>query len=469
MNSTDSSPEDSMKPKSIVGLNFRQIVDSLETQENIKEGNFYFVQDEFPNPVEKEIITITSRIKKLLNKLASRSFIVRFIIEVSIYIYKRFRLLFVLGSAGSEVFSNQLEVMKKFMIRKMFWGRGNLFRFSLQMLGALVLVVVLLAGGYRNGVVDAGFEFVEDPINYQHQLDMLVQNSSTKTNVSDNDYGRIEPEIYIVKGGDTLSSIASNMEINLETLLWANDMSSNSVIKPGMELNVPLADGVLIKVKKGDTVESLAKEYNTHAQAIIEWNWLDRPFILTSDQELFLPGGILPVEEQPSTVAAAPVYTGQVPKLPENNSPVTPTNNLGRFLGWPVAGGGSLSQCYSGWHNGIDIYSSAMPTLVSAAPGVVTFAGCQSGNCPPPGSSVGGSGLAWAVIIDHQNGYSTIYGHMHKITVSKGQKVAAGTPIGQMGQTGLAFGIHVHFMLTKTGSSVHINPAPYMSTHICGY
>lgn len=466
----ESANDSQTKVKSIVGLNFRQIVDSLDEQVNLQEGsNLYLVEDAFSSEIEKDSISLFNKIKRFFSKLAYKFLLVRFFVDISKYINSRVRVIAVLVSVLYEVIAKQFELVKKFMIRKMFWGRGNLFRFSLQLLGVFILVVVLIAGGYRNGVVDAGFEFVEDsPLDYSHQVDLIVQNSSTKTVIDQSDIGRIESVEYVVKGGDSPSSIAALYEIKVETLLWANDMTLGSIIKPGMTLKIPPADGIVVKVKKGDTLASLSAYYKSNEQAIADANWLDAPFDLSEGQELFLPDGVLPVKEQPTTIAAkAPVYVGKVAPIPASLGGSSDAG-LGRVLGWP-ASGGKLSQCFSRYHNGVDIYGSIGMPLVAAAPGVVTFAGCQSGNCPPPGSATGGSGLAWAVIIDHQNGYSTVYGHMSRITVSSGQSVGEGQAIGEMGSTGRSTGPHVHFMLVKSGTSIVLNPAAHMKNSICGY
>jgi murein DD-endopeptidase MepM/ murein hydrolase activator NlpD len=117
----------------------------------------------------------------------------------------------------------------------------------------------------------------------------------------------------------------------------------------------------------------------------------------------------------------------------------------------------------------LDIADSGMPDLVAAADGVVNFAGCHSGNCPEPGSMIGGSGYAWAVEIDHQNGYETLYAHMNAIYVTKGQYVKKGEAIGQMGMTGTATGIHVHFELWQGKKYNRMEPPAFLDTHICGY
>jgi murein DD-endopeptidase MepM/ murein hydrolase activator NlpD len=78
------------------------------------------------------------------------------------------------------------------------------------------------------------------------------------------------------------------------------------------------------------------------------------------------------------------------------------------------------------------------------------------------GSTWGLSGYAWAVQIDHGNGYTTWYAHLKNIYVRTGESVAKGQVIAQMGSTGRSTGPHVHFELRRgSGGSSQVNPLPY--------
>ncbi len=385
--------------------------------------------------------------------------IVVFIKDVLSYLYNRIRFVLVIALVIFEVILEWTSGFKRIVIRYLFWGRGPLYRFAvLAAIGTVVFVMPFTL--YRKPITSTVLA-EENVYATIAQNDLLIEQGSVQTLIP-KDRSRNFTTKYTVKGGDTLGQIATDNAISTETLMWANDLSEGDFIKPGQVLNIPPGDGVLHTVVSGDTVASLAEKYKASEQGIIDVNWLDYPFELVIDQVVFIPDGVMPQAPKP-VIAETPVAT--LPTYGGSYEPVA-----GRFLGWPVAGGGSVTGCYTGWHNGIDIADASWPTLVAAAPGVVTFAGCQSGSCPAPGYSYGGYGLAWTVVIDHGNGFSSAYGHMNAIYVYSGQWVSAGQAIGQMGASGTAYGTHVHFMLLMGSSwNAHVNPAPYMLNSVCGW
>ena len=79
---------------------------------------------------------------------------------------------------------------------------------------------------------------------------------------------------YVIESGDVLGTIAQKFDINVATLLWANDLSVYSVIRPGQTLKILPTDGLVYKVKKNDTLESIAKKYQSDINDILETNKL---------------------------------------------------------------------------------------------------------------------------------------------------------------------------------------------------
>ena len=97
-------------------------------------------------------------------------------------------------------------------------------------------------------------------------------------------------------------------------------------------------------------------------------------------------------------------------------------------------------------HTGVDIGAESGATIVAADGGTVVLAGVNSGygNC---------------VMIDHGNGYKTLYGHMSSIAVTNGQTVSQGDTIGYVGSTGVSTGPHLHFEIREGG--VCIDPEQF--------
>ncbi len=97
-------------------------------------------------------------------------------------------------------------------------------------------------------------------------------------------------------------------------------------------------------------------------------------------------------------------------------------------------------------HDGIDISAHPGAPILATANGVVAFCGINGG-------------YGKMVIVDHKYGFQTRYGHMRKILVRKGQKVKRGDKIGEVGDTGLSTGPHLHYEVRFHGKPV--NPRSY--------
>ena len=107
------------------------------------------------------------------------------------------------------------------------------------------------------------------------------------------------------------------------------------------------------------------------------------------------------------------------------------------------------------FHSGIDIGAGYGETIMAAASGTVIFV-----TEPYEGCNKGGSGYGNYCIIDHGNGYTTLYGHARDIYVSEGQYVSAGESIGEVGSTGTSNGAHLHFEVRLWGDTK--NPEDYL-------
>lgn len=430
--------------KNIPGLSFKSI-SSLPSFDD----NYLFVDDEI---VENQFIRdFKKRFDKFYAKQKVKNNLMEFILSLGEYIFSRLKVIVVLISVLFDIIFESFNTKKNTLATKMFWGRGNFLSSALKVLSVAGVFIIVITYLYRKPVVSAAGDQQLDTIDTA-QVDLMVMSGSINTAIP-KDRPRRYSEEYIVKRGDTLASIAAHYQLNTKTIMWANNITNVNALKLGQTLEIPPADGVVVTIKKGDTVESLAKKYATNAADIVDHNWLESPFTLTAGSEIFVPNGIIKDPPKPVYAAAPISLSRSSSSIGYSATPVDP--NVGRFLGWPVGGPSRISRGFYPGHYGIDIYpTGGRPNVVAAAGGTVISAGWGSGKY---------SGFGYYVHVDHGNGYTTLYAHMSLLHVRSGQQVGRGTPLGVIGATGVAFGVHVHFELRR-GAELggRINPAPYM-------
>jgi len=265
-------------------------------------------------------------------------------------------------------------------------------------------------------------------------LSAATENPETQTIVSDH---QIEIFDYTVIEDDTVSSIAQKFGISEDTIRWENNLTKKLVIKPEQTLRVLPETGVSHKVTKGETIYSIAKAHQASSQSIVDYpgNTFvnDETFSLAVGQVLIIPDGV-PIEEAPSRSIIER-------RTPDAGSVVA----SGNFV-WPAQG--IITQGFKWYHKGVDIANSSAPEVLTADSGTVLSTGWDN------------TGYGSKVMIDHGNGLITLYGHLQKIYVVTGQRVARGNAVGQMGSTGHSTGTHLHFEVRTAGGLK--NPMDYL-------
>jgi len=290
---------------------------------------------------------------------------------------------------------------------------------------------------------------------------------------------RIKTETYLVKDGDSVSSIAQDFGVNVGTILWNNNLTERQYIRPGDSLKIPPVSGMITTVKSGDTAERLATRFGADADEILTYNQISNGN-LAIGAEIIIPGGTPPEIEQTRTQILArrddvlrsdekapttkptikpktdsgniapkpsilaelinPTTTKKPADLDTKNIPVT------RLL-WPTSG--RVVTQYYGWqHTGIDIDGDYSSPLYAATDGVVEKAGWNSG------------GYGLQIVVDHPNGMKTRYAHASKLFVKVGDSVKRGQVIAIMGTTGRSTGTHIHFEVYLKDKRV--NPLTYI-------
>lgn len=230
--------------------------------------------------------------------------------------------------------------------------------------------------------------------------------------------------VYTVREGDTLGGIAKLFDVSVNTIVWANDIKGG-VIHPGEQLIILPITGLKHTVKKGETLAGLAKTYKADAHEIAQYNDLADGAALAVGSTVIIPNG-------DATPAATKVATK--PKAGTSAYLGGAGPALSGYYLWPVAGG-VVTQRLHGW-NGVDIGAPKGTSIYAAAAGTVIIARQN-------GAWNGGYGNY--LVIQHDNGTQTLYGHATRLLVSAGQQVAQGQTIATVGSTGLSTGPHLHF------------------------
>ncbi|OHD26055.1 MAG: hypothetical protein A2Y38_14315 [Spirochaetes bacterium GWB1_59_5] len=227
---------------------------------------------------------------------------------------------------------------------------------------------------------------------------------------------------YQVAKNDTLEAISRRFGIRLDTLISVNGIGDVRRIQAGTTLKVPNIDGVAYKVKKGESLSSIAAARNISILDLVDANDLSSQTI-TPGQSLFIPGARL--------------------------SSYDLKKALGKLIIWPVVGRinsyfGYRANPFTGirqFHSGLDIGGSLNAPVNAAMDGRVAETGY---------STIFGN----FVILSHAEGYQTLYAHLNKILIKQGASVLQGKTIGLLGSTGYSTGPHLHLGVFRRGTAV---------------
>jgi murein DD-endopeptidase MepM/ murein hydrolase activator NlpD len=259
--------------------------------------------------------------------------------------------------------------------------------------------------------------------------------------------------LVIVQQGQTLWSIAQRHGVTVEVLAAANGLGEDEIIQVGQPLVIPggavgptwavlptgtralppparVAKPFTARVREGETLWEIAQAYGISVDSIVDANGLGDGDPIRTGQQLIIPGSagdvlrrVVSTRGLAASIAQSFVWPARGP--------------LSSRFGWRV----------HGHHNGIDIAAPRGSPIHVARAGQVVFAGWYFG-------------YGLAVIVDHGDGVSTIYGHASKLLVPIGEVVAAGQVIALVGSTGASTGPHLHFELRVNGRP--LNPMHYL-------
>ena len=260
--------------------------------------------------------------------------------------------------------------------------------------------------------------------------------------------GTLEEQKYQVKEGDVLGSIANAHDLTLAQLLSLNaGFDENTVLKPGQELNVTVLKPFVEVVVNRQVYEQ--KEVPFEREVKEDSSMFKGDTKTMQEGQVGMKGVTSSLTEQNGRVIKKEVTKEAVLKEPVKEiiikgTKVVPSRGDGTFV-WPTNGGYISSRQGYRWsrmHKGIDIARPSNYTIKAADNGNVVYAGNK------------GDGYGNKIIIDHNNGYRTMYAHLASISVSVGQTVSRGSSIGIMGTTGNSTGIHLHLEVYQNGKII---------------
>ena len=260
--------------------------------------------------------------------------------------------------------------------------------------------------------------------------------------------GTLEEKKYIVKSGDVPSEIAIQHGMSEAELVEINpSLKEKMKIQPGDKLNVTILEPY---VEVESHFESKRKEtipYNKKTENDSSLYKGDKKVSQTgADGEKLITeltqkrkGQVIDKAIEDEKVLIEPKD-----ELTVVGTKVMPSKGEGSFK-WPTVGGYISSDMGTRWgrlHRGIDIAQPSSRAILASDNGVVVSAGEDGG-------------YGNKVVVDHNNGYKTLYAHLSSISVSVGQTVSQGTNLGVMGATGNSTGVHLHFEVTKNGTLIN--------------
>lgn len=242
---------------------------------------------------------------------------------------------------------------------------------------------------------------------------------------------------YIASSGETVASIAADYALDSELVALMNDLDPDAVLEAGTLLRLPQTPCVSVTVVRGDTLSSLAEKYHVEIGEIAELNNLAELGRIYEGQTL-----LIPFTEESSVSLGESTERTEYGAVYASRAAVS--------YNWPAVGfiSSPYGERWGSFHWGLDIAADNLSNIGASASGVVIESGWKN------------DAYGYAVMIDHGNGYQTLYAHCSSLLVNVGEWVESGQPIALVGSTGNSTGPHVHFEIRSNG--VCVDPLLYL-------
>ena len=240
---------------------------------------------------------------------------------------------------------------------------------------------------------------------------------------------------HVVVQGETIDGVASALNVAAEEVMADNGLVSISQIVPGQTLYAS-SEGLVYTIKNGQTLTDISITYGVPIEEIAQANGIADPGKINAGQRIVIPGASTDLWQTVIRLSHGKAARFIWPLDGEITSP----------FGWRIHPVFGTRQ----HHNGIDIDVPVGTIVHASAPGTVR----QIYNDP--------EGYGTAVVIEHADGYLTVYGHLSSVLVTAGQYVEVGQPIAESGNTGVSTGPHLHFEIRH--GEFPIDPQRYLPT-----
>jgi len=257
-----------------------------------------------------------------------------------------------------------------------------------------------------------------------------VSDENAKTNTqSDNPHGSLvtfEWQQYKVKKGDSVSTIAKKFDVSIGAIIASNNITNARKLQEGAVLKIPNIDGIPYQVQKGDNLSKISTSFKVPLEVLLDVNDIKSDNIRAGDT-IFIPGARMNDIDLRLSLGETFMY-------PLSKKIITSSFGMRKD---PISG--SLS-----FHSGIDFRANTGTSVLASLDGVVSF-----------------TGENWLygkhIIISHSNGYKTMYAHLNAFLVKQGDRVTRGRKIAESGNTGYSTGPHLHFGIYDKNNKL-VNP-----------
>ncbi|MCB0101250.1 MAG: M23 family metallopeptidase [Anaerolineales bacterium] len=379
------------------------------------------------------------------------------------------------GQAQPDSLPARASVLTKFISALLGMGLGEpLIKLGANLFSviAIALVVVMSRSFYQqagetpNGedqaqsLIDEAVEVNSIPVSAEAAIEGISRNAQLRTTIPSRP--REELSTYLVQDGDTVFGIAEKFGLQPETILWGNYnllLDDPHSLKPGQELFILPVDGVYWEWLGGIPFGEWANFYGVNAADIIEYpgNNIDPNTVGDYENANIKTGTwlIIPNGKRDFVSWSAPL--GVTRENPAS------ARVLGAGACDPVSGGAvgygafvypTNKHYLSGFdwspktnHNGLDFAGNEGEAVYASDAGVIVYAGWND------------YGYGNMVMVDHGNGFQSLYAHLSALNVGCGQSVGQGQVIGAVGSTGRSSGPHLHFEIM---AGVKVNPWDYL-------